>query len=140
MHDFLAYADARDTSLSTMRLLLWAFIWISLVAVMATVPIVVSRQRAHRHAGLLLAAVLFWALVAAGSACATLAARNQWASDDDVLLKSGFYDPREHRHDPPATPWALWGGLAGVYAGTVWWSLTGKGARRTSRAIMDGDA
>lgn len=131
MHDFLAYADARDTSLSTMRLLLYAGFWIAVIAVLAAAPMVVSWRRAHRHAGIIRVAVLFWALVAAGSAYATLAARDQWSRDEAVLLESGYYDPREHRHDPPSTPWVLWGGLAGVYAGTVLWSLTGKNAKRT---------
>ena len=129
MHDFLAYADARDTSLSTMRLLLYAFFWISLVAVLATVPLVARRRRSHRHAGVILGVVLFWALVAASSAYGTLAARDQWSRDEAILLESGYYDPREHRHDPPAAPWGLWGGLAAAYVGMVLWSLSGRPAR-----------
>ena len=126
MHDVLAYADARDTSLSTMRLLLYAAFWITVVAALAAVPLLVSWRRAHRHTGIIMVVLLFWALAAASSAYATLAARDQWSREETLLLESGYYDPREHRHDPPATPWALWGTLAGVYGGTALWSLIGR--------------
>ncbi len=131
MLDALAYADARDTSLSTMRLLLYAIFWFGIVAALAAIPLFLTWRRAHRYAGIILALALFWALTAAGSAYMTLATRDQWSRDETMYLESGYYDPRDHLHDPPATPWGLWTALALVYGGMLAWSLVGKGNQRT---------
>ena len=130
MLDVFAYADARDTSLSTMRLLLYASFWIAAIAVLAAIPVLMSWRRAHRHAGIILAMALFWGLTTAGSAYMTLAARDQWSRDETMYLESGYYDPRDHLHDPPATPWGLWAVLTGVYGGLLTWSLAGKAGPR----------
>jgi hypothetical protein len=130
MDAVVAYADSRDTSLPTMVLLLYSVFWIAIAAFLAAIPPLVSRRRAHRHAGMILAIMLFWALAAGGSACATLAARERWSREETVLLESGYYDPREHRHDPPGAPWGLWGVLGGLYGGMALWSLIGRRVTR----------
>lgn len=125
-HLLLANADGRDTSFSTISVLLLTVLWLAVIALLALVPLFLAWRRKHPHARFILLLVLFTGLLSLGTAYTTISARDEWSREETLRLQSGYYLPQDHPSDQPALPWPLWTALSTVYAGILLWSATGR--------------
>jgi hypothetical protein len=123
MFSLLANAEQVDQSLGNIQLILLMCFWLVTIAAATFVPIVIAWRRNHRHGGMIVVGALFIGILSAASALKTISDRDKWFREDDLLLRTGYYDPREHGHDPPAAPLALWALLGGGFGVMVLWSL-----------------
>jgi hypothetical protein len=116
----LAYAQKVDLSGSD-----WKFVVLCLAAVtgaavlsLAAVAVVRSRRPGWLHAALM--ASFVWGVLAAGSVIAWLVQQSHWASEQALLLKTGYYDPAEAT-PAPEPPWPLWIAIALAYVVAIGW-------------------
>jgi hypothetical protein len=94
-------------------------------ALVAFVPIQLARVRQHRQREAIVAVVLLWGLLTAGSISSFVMKQMDWSSTYLQRIETGYYDP-QNVSDKPAAPVPLWGGLAAVYTAIVLWSTRGK--------------
>ncbi len=120
MHMFLANADSGSQSLSNMQLILAQSGALAGIAIIACVPMVISRRRRARRAGAILALAFFWAIFAAASVLPLISAEFTWSAEEQQMIYSGYYDPSQH--PAPALPWPFWIGLAVAGAALIVWA------------------
>ncbi len=122
---FLAYAEAADTSNSSLVIVLIGLGVLSVAAIAAFVPIGICWNRHHRQTDSIAALAVLWSLIAAISVIYFVNAQMKWSREQMLRIESGYFDPGD-KSDAPAVPWALWGGLAAGYAVLIGWSFSQK--------------
>ena len=118
----LAYAEGPDTSDSGLTIVVIGLIIIAAFTLLAAVPSAAARRRRHRHLEGIIAAMVIWAALFAGSAIYFTNAQMKWSTEYNRRLMSGYGDPLD-KTDKPRTPWALWAGLVLAYGGVTWWAI-----------------
>jgi hypothetical protein len=111
----LASAEAAPSPFADIRILLVMGFWVSAIAVCTLIPVGLVWGRNHRFREFIVAGALLVGIIASASALQTITARDHRASEEAMMLQSGYYDPAEHQHDPPAFSWGLWTALGGMY-------------------------
>ena len=123
----LAYAEQADLSGSGWTIVLLDLVVIVAVAILAAVPIGVSRQRGNPWAGNIVVATLLWGFITAGALLYTVWVQTNWQQERLRLIATGYFDPRSQT-GAPNRPWWLWIGLGIVYVVLIGAAL----ARRSS--------
>ena len=118
----LAYAEPTDFSGGQWSTILGGLAVIGAIGVMAIVIIALARHHRHPRQDAITVLALLWGLATAGSAIHFLLAWTKWKKNYLILIKTGYYDPR-NLSGAPAWPWYLWGALAVGFAVLVLYSL-----------------
>ena len=121
----LSYAEGPDTSDSGLEIIVIAIFIIAAVGLLAAIPSVIARRRANPHAEGIVAILVIWAMLSAGSAVYVTNATLTWSREFTRQLMSGYRDPKD-QSDRPQKPWTTWGVLGVVYVATAAWSTKQK--------------
>ncbi|HWE02970.1 MAG TPA: hypothetical protein VG326_11235 [Tepidisphaeraceae bacterium] len=124
MIQLLSYAEGPDPEDSSLRVVVIALAIIGVIGLLAAIPAAVARRRLHRHREGIVAALLLWAVLSAGSAIFAVNAQTTYAREYNRRIMSGYFDPRDTA-DAPELPWALWIALMAAYAGVMVWIWSG---------------
>jgi hypothetical protein len=116
-----AYAQGPDSS--SLALIVVSAALVLVVAGIAFVPLRLAWRGRHRQAEAITTVVLFWALATAGSLIWITNAEFNWNQEYTIRIQSGYADPRD-LSGAPQLPWLIWGILAGVYVGLIFWSAS----------------
>lgn len=111
----LAYAQQTDLSGSDVKVTVLCLAALGVVAILSLIVIAVARARIPRRSQGVVVAAVIWSLIAAASIIQPMLAHMHWSSEQDLLLKTGYYEPTQAA-PAPAYPSALWLALAVAYA------------------------
>lgn len=120
MIDLLANAPAGISPDSNVELVLISAGVFAGVAVLASIPLVMARR--HRHREIIMAVLIVWGLLSAGSISYCVMQQMNWSAERERRIESGYYDPRDVS-DQPRPPILFWIVLGVVYFTTVGWAL-----------------
>jgi hypothetical protein len=81
--------------------------------------------RGHRHREAIVAMVILWGLLAAGSGSYSVMQQMDWSSTYTQRLETGYYDPAD-TSDKPSLPIVMWCGLGVGYVCLVIWAGMGR--------------
>ena len=123
MASILAYADATDSSQINFLILLCGIGLIVVAGILMFIIIFLARSRRHRQGDYLVAAAIFWAILAAASFIYPVVSRLKWSQETTLRLETGYGNPQE-QSDAPQLPWLPWLGLGVIYAMLLTWSLS----------------
>src|SRR5512146_9051 len=107
----LASAEGTDLSGSEWGIVMIALAVIVVAAALAMLPIGIARYRRHTQHSAIAAMAVLWALVVAGTVLQTVSAELKWSREYVLMLKTGYYDPRD-TSGAPEWPWRIWIALA----------------------------
>jgi len=125
----LASAPIPVSSDSNVQLILISAGVVLVVAVLGFVPLRLARARGHRNADMLLAWMIIWGLLTAGSISYSIMKQMDWASTYQQRLSSGYGNPYDFS-DKPSLPIGLWFALGAAYAGPIAWAALKPGAAK----------
>lgn len=120
MTSLLANADSSDPSQMKLVVILLSAAGIAGICGLVGLVIVLAKRMRNRHAGLINPAVMFWGLIAAGSAVYAAITQLTWSQQHFLQILSGYGDPLEVA---PPLPWKTWTALAGFYLLLLGWIL-----------------
>ncbi len=123
--NFLAYADQQDQSNSGLVTLLLAALLVVIVWALAFMPVWITWMKRRGRADGIMAAVIVWGLLTAGSLINFTLAQLNWNKERMLRLETGYFDSHD-TGDAPLMPWKLWVGLALAYGGLLAWALLRK--------------
>jgi hypothetical protein len=116
----LASANSNSLPDTNILILLYCAI-VGGAALLAIIPIAISRSRRLASAEPIMAAAIIWAIVSALSLTLTVLAEFKWSREKMILLSTGIGSDVEN--DAPQRPWNFWAILAGAYCIILLWSL-----------------
>jgi hypothetical protein len=125
MFNVIASAESSDPNATSLPIVLAGLFILATIAFLAFAVILISRARRHRQAELITVAIVFWAIIAAGSLLWAGERQLDWSKQYNLRLETGYLDPQD-TSDAPQLPWALWTGLGVAYGGMLIWSLRQK--------------
>jgi hypothetical protein len=125
MYSVIASAESGDPNATNLPIILAGLFILAMIALLAFGVIFISRVRRHRHAESITVAIVFWAIVAAGSLLWAGERQLDWSKQYTLRLETGYLDPQD-TSDAPRLPWMLWSGLGVVYGTVLTWSLIQK--------------
>jgi hypothetical protein len=125
MFNALASAESGDPNAANLPIVLAGLFILAMIAMLAFAVILVSRARKHRHAESITVAIVFWAIIAAGSLLWAGERQMDWSKQYTLRLETGYLDPQD-TSDAPQLPWLLWSGLGIAYGAILIWSLKQK--------------
>jgi hypothetical protein len=117
----LASAPIPVSSDSNVELILISAGVVLVVGILAFIPIRLARSRGSRNPDALLAFVILWGLVLAGSVSYSVMRQMDWNSTYQQRLQSGYGNP-DDLSDKPKPPVVLWAALGAAYAGMTGWA------------------
>jgi phosphotransferase system glucose/maltose/N-acetylglucosamine-specific IIC component len=117
----LSNAEVTDTTDASFHVIAICLVVMTAVCLLAFIPIAISWNRTRRRNDALLAAAVFWALLAGGMAAYGAMEQFRWTNERDLSIKTGYYSPTDNT-GAPQFPLALWAGLAGGYGVLIVWS------------------
>jgi hypothetical protein len=125
MRIWLAYADASDTSGSSLTaILVFAFLFF-VVLVLGVIPPLLARRRMHAQLEGLLVAIFFWAVATIATLIYTANAQINWSNERVIRLQSGYGGDHVDA-SAPTPPWLIIGVLGVVYIALAAWASIGK--------------
>jgi hypothetical protein len=119
----LASAQNIDASVSTLTLVLISMGIVLAAAIAAIVPLVIAASRGHRRPESLVAVTILWACLTAASLIYMTMTQMKWASERDLRIKTGYYDPQQATSDAPPLPAGQWTALGIGYTALVGWAF-----------------
>jgi hypothetical protein len=122
MIPILAYAEGADSSDSNLVIVVISLAIIAVVCILAAIPVATARRRRLGIVEGMGALMVVWGLLCAGVGIYCVNAQMNWTKQHTINIQSGYSNPLDES-DRPKQPWAIWAGLAAIYAGGVIWSL-----------------
>jgi hypothetical protein len=95
------------------------------VGLMGLILVQVARSRGRQKRDVLMAMLVIWGLLTAGSISVSVMQQMDWSATLQQRISSGYYDPN-NVSDQPKLPIPLWCGLGAAYAGMMLWAAVGK--------------
>jgi len=127
MLQLLSYAEGSDPTDSSLTLVVISLGIIGVVGLLVAVPATLARRRSHRNREGIVAALVLWAVLSAGSAIYAANAQISYSKEYNKRIMSGYFDPRD-TSDAPKLPWVLWIVLGTSYGGLLIWIFSGSAA------------
>jgi phosphotransferase system glucose/maltose/N-acetylglucosamine-specific IIC component len=115
----LSYAEGSDTSDSDALLVVIALAILAAVFILIAIPVAMARRRSATAEGVL-AIMILWGLLSAGSVIYSVNASMAWQKEYTRRVMSGYFDPAD-QSDRPRSPWILWSVLGVAYMGVLIW-------------------
>src|SRR5438309_2222804 len=117
-----ATAQNVDASVSTLTLILISAGIVLAAVIVAGVLPVIAASRGHRRPESLLALTVLWACLTIPSLIYMTMTQMKWATERDLRIKTGYYDPQS-TSDAPPLPIGQWTALGVGYIALAAWAF-----------------